>query len=74
MYMRRSFKCLFFVAVLITIMIFIMVFKYICFISTIDVESIDRLEDTLRSYDINKLDLCLSQDAEICYNNKVYKY
>lgn len=74
MYMRRSFKFLFFVAVLITIMIFIMVFKYICFISTIDVESIDRLEDTLRSYDINKLDLCLSQDAEICYNNKVYKY
>lgn len=65
MYMRRSFKFLFFVAVLITIMIFIMVFKYICFISTIDVESIDSLEDTLKSYDINKLDLCLTQDAEI---------
>lgn len=45
-------------------------FNYICFISNVDVEYVEKLNNALKNYDINALDECLGEKAEICYSNR----
>ena len=60
-------------AVILIIYSGIHIFKYICFISTVDTEYTGKMESALESYDIDAIDECL-KNAEICFGDRSELY